>query len=139
VAQQLRRPRKTYDYEEGDPASVLRRATCGPTPRPPAYRFATTATCGNKAKAAPGQEQVASVRDPVLAQVTNRMYRGFDLAYPGRGGAKVFLSDLAGFEKSGEMPSLTVMRLGNDHTYGTEAGQTRRSPARRITITRWAS
>jgi DNA-binding beta-propeller fold protein YncE len=117
--------RKTYDYEEGDPASV-----------PPAgYLWTNAASAGvslrnygymvdNKAKAAPGQEQVASVRDPVLAKVTNRMYRGFDLAYPDVERANVFLSDLAGFEKSGEMPSLTVMRLGNDHTYGTEAGQT---------------
>jgi DNA-binding beta-propeller fold protein YncE len=117
--------RKTYDYEEGDPASI-----------PPAgYLWTNAALAGvslrnygymvdNKADAAPGQEQVASVRDPVLAKVTNRMYRGFDLAYADVERAKVFLSDLAGFEKSGEMPSLTVMRLGNDHTYGTRAGQT---------------
>jgi DNA-binding beta-propeller fold protein YncE len=117
--------RKTYDYEEGDPASI-----------PPAgYLWTNAASAGvsirnygymvdNKANAAPGAEQVASVRDPVLAKVTNRMYRGFDLAYPDVERAKVFLADLAQYEKSGDMPSLMVMRLGNDHTYGTQAGQT---------------
>jgi DNA-binding beta-propeller fold protein YncE/phospholipase C len=117
--------RKTYDYEEGDPASV-----------PPAgYLWTNAAAAGvslrnygymvdNKAGAAPGQEQIATVRDPVLAKVTNRMYRGFDLAYPDVERAKVFLADLAQYEKAGQMPSLTVMRLGNDHTYGTQAGQT---------------
>jgi len=117
--------RKTYDYEEGDPAAV-----------PPAgYLWTNAAAAGvslrnygymvdNKAGAAPGGEQVASVRDPVLAKVTNRMYRGFDLAYPDVERAKVFLADLAQYEKAGNMPSLMVMRLGNDHTYGTQAGQT---------------
>ena len=37
--------------------------------------------------------------------------------------AKVFLNELAEYEKSGNMPRLIVMRLGNDHTSGTAAGK----------------
>ena len=63
------------------------------------------------------------MRDPVLAKVTNPKYRGFDLDYPDVERAKVFLADLAEFEKAGKMPRLILMRLGNDHTYGTTAGK----------------
>jgi hypothetical protein len=37
--------------------------------------------------------------------------------------AKTFLSDLADFEKTGNMPRLMVMRLPNDHTSGVSAGR----------------
>ena len=81
---------------------------------------------------APGGEQIAGVRDPVLAKVTNRMYRGFDLDYPDVERAKVFLSELAEYEKTGSMPRLIVMRLGNDHTNGDRARQARAAfPGRR--------
>jgi DNA-binding beta-propeller fold protein YncE len=66
---------------------------------------------------------VASVRDPVLPKVTNRSYRGFDLMYPDVERAKVFVSELAEYEKTGNMPRLIVMRLGNDHTYGAAPGR----------------
>jgi hypothetical protein len=51
------------------------------------------------------------------------MYRGFDLDYPDVERVKVFLSELAENEKTGNMARLTVMRLGNDHTSGTAAGK----------------
>ncbi|MBZ5580975.1 MAG: bifunctional YncE family protein/alkaline phosphatase family protein [Acidobacteriia bacterium] len=117
--------RKTYDYEEGDPTAI-----------PPAgYLWTNAVAAGlpvrnfgymvdNKANVAPGAEQVGSVRDPVLAKVTNRFYRGFDLAYPDVDRARTFLGELAEYEKSGSMPRLMVMRLGNDHTYGTQPGRT---------------
>jgi DNA-binding beta-propeller fold protein YncE len=63
------------------------------------------------------------VRDPILAKVTNSKFRGFDLDHPDVERARVFLADLAGFEKTGEMPRLILMRLGNDHTSGTSAGK----------------
>jgi hypothetical protein len=75
--------RQKYDYEEDDPASL-----------PPAGYLWTNAnaaglsirnfgyTVENKANAKLGEEQITSVRDPVLAKCTNRFYRGFDLAYP---------------------------------------------------------
>ncbi len=71
----------------------------------------------------PGAEQITKVRDPVLAKVTNHFYRGFDLAYPDRERAKTFIAELQDYEQKGVMPQLMLMRLGNDHTYGVEAGR----------------
>src|ERR1035438_3611606 len=112
-------------------------STTSPTPRPaPAagYLWTNAAAAGvslrnfgymvnNKPNAAPGAEQISGVRDPVLAKVTNPLYRGFDLNYADVERAKVFLSELAEYEKTGNMPRLIVMRLGNDHTSGTAAGK----------------
>jgi hypothetical protein len=77
----------------------------------------------NLVKPAPDGTQVAAVRDPVLAPVTNMKFRGFDLEYLDIDRAKVFLEDLAQFEQAGTMPKLIIMRLGNDHTSGTSAGK----------------
>jgi YVTN family beta-propeller protein len=113
-----------YDFEEGDPLSL-----------PPAgYLWTNAQSAGisirnfgymvnNKPNAAPGSEQITSVRDPVLAKVTNHFFRGFDLGFPDVERVKVFAAELAEYEKSGQMPRLIVMRLGNDHTYGTAAGR----------------
>jgi DNA-binding beta-propeller fold protein YncE len=115
--------RKTYDYEEGDVAAL-----------PPAgYLWTAAAQAGltirnfgymttNARRPAPGADQISAIHDPVLAPVTNRKYRGFDLAYADVERAKVFLAELAEDEQSGQMARLTVMRLGNDHTSGTDAG-----------------
>ncbi|PYT22940.1 MAG: hypothetical protein DMG57_33595 [Acidobacteria bacterium] len=112
--------RKTYDYE-GQEATAL----------PPAGYLWTNAAVAhvsmanygyfvnNRKTPAEDGTQVGSVRDPVLRSVTNPHYRGFDLDYPDVERAKVFLQDLAEFEKSGQMPKLMFMRLGNDHTSGT--------------------
>jgi DNA-binding beta-propeller fold protein YncE len=117
--------RGAYDYEEQDPTSV-----------PPAgYLWTNAASAGisirnfgymvnNTPKAAAGGDQVASVRDPVLNKVTNGLYRGFDMEYPDVERAKVFLNELADYERTGSMPRLILMRLGNDHTAGTTPGQT---------------
>jgi DNA-binding beta-propeller fold protein YncE len=116
--------RKTGDYEEGDPASL-----------PPAGYLWTNANAAglsirnfgymvdNKPNAAMGAEQITTVRDPVLAKVTNRFFRTFDLGYPDVERAKVFLNEFGEYQKSGAMPRLIVMRLGNDHTQGTQAGK----------------
>lgn len=50
-------------------------------------------------------------------------FRGYDLNYPDVKRADRFLEELAGFEKSGEMPRLVVLRLPNDHTSGTAPGK----------------
>jgi hypothetical protein len=114
---------KEYDFEEQDPASL-----------PPAGYLWTNASLAGRSirnfgymvdnvkSAAAGAEQIEKVRDPVLAKVTNRMYRGFDLEYTDVERARVFLSEFAGYEKSGAMPELIVMRLPNDHTSGTKPG-----------------
>ncbi|MDZ4802119.1 MAG: bifunctional YncE family protein/alkaline phosphatase family protein [Bryobacteraceae bacterium] len=75
---------------------------------------------------APGEAQIAQVRDPILAKVTNMKFRGFDLEYLDTERIKYFLEDLKQFEATGQMPRLTLVRLGNDHTSGLAAGK--RSP-----------
>jgi len=77
----------------------------------------------NLPKAAPDGAQIALVRDPVLRPVTNFKYRDFDLDYTDVNRVKIFLEDLAEYEKSGSMPRLIFMRLGNDHTNGTSGGK----------------
>jgi YVTN family beta-propeller protein len=116
--------RKTYDFEEQDAAAL-----------PPAgYLWSNAAMAGvsmrnfgymveNKKKIAPtGSEQIDKVDDPVLAKVTNRNFRTFDLDYPDMERAKVFLAEFAEYQKTGTMPRLIFLRLGNDHTEGTKAG-----------------
>jgi hypothetical protein len=116
--------RKQADFAEQDPTSL-----------PPAgYLWTNAASAGvsirnfgymvdNKKAAPTGEEQIAAVRDPVLAKVTNRLFRGFDLNYPDVDRAKIFLAEFSEYEKSGNMPRLIAMRLGNDHTSGTSAGR----------------
>ena len=50
------------------------------------------------------------------------LFRTFDMDYPDVKRAQRFLQELAGFEKAGEMPRLTILRLPNDHTAGTKPG-----------------
>ena len=116
--------RKHYDYEGGEPANTpptgyiwTNALAAGVSMRNYGY-FAT-----NLPTAAPDGTQIAKVRDPALAPVTNMKYRAFDLDYPDVDRAKTFLADLAEFEKSGQMPKFIIMRLGNDHTYGTTPGK----------------
>ena len=116
--------RNHYDYEGQDVASLppagyiwTNAAAAGRTVRNYGY-FAQ-----NVGKAVSGGDQIASVRDPVLARVTNMRYRAFDLDYPDVERAKVFLEDLAQFDRTGVMPQFIVMRLGNDHTSGTAPGK----------------
>ena len=70
-----------------------------------------------------GAVQIETVRDPVLAKVTDMQFRGWDLAYPDVKRAEAFLRDLAQFENTDKLPALMFMRLGNDHTNGTAPGK----------------
>jgi len=49
-------------------------------------------------------------------------FRGYDLNYPDVKRADRFLEELAGFEKTGDLPNLVILRLPNDHTSGTRPG-----------------
>jgi len=117
--------RRHYDYEGGEPAAL-----------PPGGRIwhavlqkgLTLRNYGwwtlNTPQAAPtGQNQIAEIRDPALIPHTNRKFRGFDMDYPDVERIKVFLADLAEFEKEGRMPNLMTVRIGNDHTSGTAPGK----------------
>ena len=111
-------------FEGGEPAAY-----------PPAgYLWTNAAAAGvsmrnygywveNTKQAGPDGIQIQEVHDPVLRGVTNLKYRSFDLDYPDVSRARVFLDDLAEFEKTGTMPQLMFMRLGNDHTSGTAPGK----------------
>jgi DNA-binding beta-propeller fold protein YncE len=118
------RRRNHYDYEGGEPAAL-----------PPAgYLWTNAAARGismrnygywatNRPQPGADGVQVESVRDPILAKVTNMKYRSFDLDYQDVKRAETFLADLAEFENTGTMPALMIMRLGNDHTHGTAPGK----------------
>jgi hypothetical protein len=77
----------------------------------------------NGPRAATGERQITTVRDPVLMKYTNLNFRAFDMDYPDVERVKVFLQDLAEWEKTGEMPRWSFVRIGNDHTFGTQAGK----------------
>ena len=116
--------RRVYDFEEQEAAGL-----------PPAGYLWTNANAAglsirnfgymteNKPGAKPGEEQVGRINDPILAKCTNRYYRSFDLDYPDVERANVFLKELADYDRTGNMPRLMVMRLGNDHTNGTSPGR----------------
>ncbi len=50
------------------------------------------------------------------------MFRGWDLDYPDVKRAERFIEELHRFERDGGFPSLTILRLPNDHTSGTRVG-----------------
>ena len=50
-------------------------------------------------------------------------FRSYDLDYPDVLRAKRFLEKWNEFESAGNLPQFIVMRLPNDHTYGTRAGK----------------
>ena len=116
--------RTHYDYEGGEPAATPAAGYLWTNARARGVSMRNYGYFANAKKdAAPDGPQVESVRDPVLAPVTNINYRPFDLDYPDVRRAAAFLKELAQFESANEMPKLMVMRLGNDHTSGTAAGK----------------
>ncbi|HEY3837172.1 MAG TPA: beta-propeller fold lactonase family protein [Bryobacteraceae bacterium] len=50
-------------------------------------------------------------------------FRSFDTGYPDQKRADRFLSELARYEKEGDMPRLQIVRLPNDHTSGSSPGK----------------
>lgn len=116
--------RKHYDYEGGEPAAL-----------PPAGRIWNNAASAgismrnygwwvtNGPLAPSGSRQIENVRDPALAKITNFNFRAFDLNYLDIDRAKIFIAELAEFEKTNSLPKLMFLRIGNDHTSGTAAGK----------------
>jgi len=66
--------------------------------------------------------QIQDVEDPVLKPHTNYRFRQHDRSYSDIDRIRVFLDDLAEWEKGGDMPRLVLMTIGNDHTEGTTPG-----------------
>jgi len=59
---------------------------------------------------------------PALRGHLDPAYRGWDLKYPDRRRADEFIAQLRGYEASGAMPRLQIVRLPQDHTAGSRAG-----------------
>jgi YVTN family beta-propeller protein len=114
--------RKTYDFEGGEPANS-----------PPAgYLWTNAAQAGVTMRSygqwesmskGPKGDDVLKIHDPVLEKVTDTKYRPFDLDYPDVERAKEFIADFKEFERTGMMPQLLIIRMGNDHTSGTTPGK----------------
>ncbi|MCI0456669.1 MAG: bifunctional YncE family protein/alkaline phosphatase family protein [Gemmataceae bacterium] len=70
-----------------------------------------------------------TLKDPGMARVKaleghfDPWFRGYDLDYPDVKRAERFIQELKEFEKKGNLPQFIVMRLPNDHTYGTRVGK----------------
>lgn len=67
--------------------------------------------------AKPGEPARAKVKS--LEGHFDPEFHGYDLDYPDVKRAERFIAELKRFEKAGEMPQFIVLRLPNDHTYGT--------------------
>lgn len=65
----------------------------------------------------PDGTEVQSVRDDVLAKVTDEQYRGADPAYSDADRAKEFVSELHEFEQTGAYPQLVLVRLDGTKDY----------------------
>ncbi len=65
----------------------------------------------------------ATTRVPSLRGHFDPWFHPWDLNYPDVKRAEHFLDEIKRFEREGEMPRLQIVRLPNDHTYGTAAGK----------------
>lgn len=69
-----------------------------------------------------GTNQPGRARVRALEGHFDEWFRSFDLDYPDVKRAERFISELKGFETSGDMPRLQILRLPNDHTHGATVG-----------------
>jgi DNA-binding beta-propeller fold protein YncE len=58
---------------------------------------------------------------PGLKGRVNPRYQPYDLKVPDNDRVDIWLEEFRQFEKSGDLPRLNIIRLGNDHTAGTNA------------------
>jgi YVTN family beta-propeller protein len=65
---------------------------------------------------------VMVAKHPALEGHFDPEFRGWDLSYPDTLRAAEFIRELREFERTGEMPAFTILRLPNDHTIGTRSG-----------------
>ncbi len=60
---------------------------------------------------------------PGLKGKVSPNYAPFDLDTPDNARIDVWLQEFREFEKNGQLPALNIIRLGNDHTFGTRPGK----------------
>jgi YVTN family beta-propeller protein len=77
----------------------------------------------NGKKKADGTFEDGKALAPALEGHFDPRFHGYDLDYPDQKRADRFVAELHRFEKEGGMPRLSILRLPNDHTYGTRAGK----------------
>jgi YVTN family beta-propeller protein len=78
---------------------------------------------GASAEMEPTKLALSKGMEGALAGNTCPFYPGFDLDVLDNARVDVFLKEFRGFVKAKEMPRLTILRLGNDHTAGTKKGE----------------
>ena len=59
---------------------------------------------------------------PGLKGLVHPNYPPYDLSIPDNKRVDIWLEEFTRFDKAGSLPSLNIIRLGNDHTAGTRAG-----------------
>ncbi len=59
---------------------------------------------------------------PGLDGLVHPAYPPFDLSVPDQQRADIWLEEFRQFERDGDLPRLSIIRLGNDHTNGTTPG-----------------
>jgi DNA-binding beta-propeller fold protein YncE len=59
---------------------------------------------------------------PGLRGKVHSTYPPYDLTIPDNERIDIWLQEFREFEKSGDLPRLNIVRLGNDHTFGTRPG-----------------
>jgi DNA-binding beta-propeller fold protein YncE len=69
------------------------------------------------------RKEPAKPRVKALEGHIDPWYVGYDLDYPDVKRAGRFIEELQRFDKEGDMPRLQIVRLPNDHTFGTKAGK----------------
>jgi DNA-binding beta-propeller fold protein YncE len=67
--------------------------------------------------------QIKSVSEMGLTAITDMNYRSFDLDYPDSDRAHEFLKEWNQYAEHGDAPGLSILTMGNDHTYGTTPGK----------------
>jgi DNA-binding beta-propeller fold protein YncE len=67
-------------------------------------------------------EGVVRAMVPGLEGKVHPTYPPYDLSIPDQRRVDVWLEEFREFERNGELPRLSIIRLGNDHTSGTRAG-----------------
>jgi DNA-binding beta-propeller fold protein YncE len=113
------RRRAVYDFEGGEPTAI-----------PPAgYLWTNARAAGLSVRnygvwtAASKAASPVAVRDPGLASDSDRSFPPFDLDTREQARLDEFLREFAGYESSGELPRLILIRLPNDHTAGRAPGR----------------
>jgi sugar lactone lactonase YvrE len=68
-------------------------------------------------------KEPAKARVKALEGHIDPWYQGWDLDYTDVKRAERFIEELKEFDKTGKMPQFIVLRLPNDHTYGSKPGK----------------